>query len=273
MNVLTKILNLISPRDAERVISEEKDVPQHQEDNIADLRNNLLNAIIRYFKPYYGKRSFSDFIVIWISNEKPLLQAEVRDNTFIADLRTEFQNQQYDALVDASIIFETGNPLQDAGFVEITDGVFIELRPQKEKKIEIPTTAKISAVNGMGSLLKNEILLDSGKQKTYNIGRSEVVRENGIHVNHIVIRDDDPSQSQHNDCVSRTHAKIVFKDSIGFCLQVFAKGCRPLGGSVTKVLRSENSEELRDINTLYPLCDGDFIELGKAVLLKFEVEN
>lgn len=250
---------------------EHKIVLEHKEENALDFRTNLLEAIVKYFKPYYGIQSFSGTIVIWANNEIPLLQAKVSGKTFEEELRTEFQNKQYDALVDAPLIFETKNPLMNANSVEIIKGIFIEIRSYVEEKKEIPIMAKISAVNGMGLLFKYEIVLDGGRQKTYNIGRCEVVRDNGIHINHIAIRDNDQEQAGNNNCVSRMHARIIFNDKVGFCLQALAGGCRPLGGSTTKIIRGDNQDELRDTNTQFFLNDGDFIELGKAVLLKFEI--
>ncbi|MBP1617261.1 MAG: hypothetical protein H6Q14_1088 [Bacteroidetes bacterium] len=244
------------------------------EDNIIDVQANLLNAIAGYFKPYYGKQEFKETIVIWVANEQQLLQAEVREKEFEEALRREFQNRQLEALVDAAILFETQTPPQNGAWTEVTKGVFIEIRPLEVRTIQTATKAQISLVGGTGSLFKETVLLDSTEQRIYNIGRCEIVRDNGIHINHIAIRDNDNEQASNNNCVSRKHARIVFKEGAGFCLQALTGGCRPLGGGSTKVFRNEiEVSELRDISMLFPMRDGDLIELGKAVLLKFETKE
>jgi hypothetical protein len=244
------------------------------EDNIIDVQANLLNAIAGYFKPYYGKREFKETIVIWVANEQQLLQAEVREKGFEEALRREFQNRQLEALVDAAILFETQTPPQNGAWTEVAKGIFIEIRPLEVRTIQTATKAQISLVGGTGSLFKETVLLDSTEQRIYNIGRCETARDNGIHINHIAIRDNDNEQASNNNCVSRKHARIVFKEGAGFCLQALAGGCRPLGGGSTKVFRNGiEVSELRDISMLFPMRDGDLIELGKAVLLKFETKE
>ncbi len=248
-----------------------QDLAIASEDNIIDVQANLLNAIASYFKPYYGKQEFKETIVIWVANEQQLLQAEVREKGFEEALRREFQNCQLDALADAAILFETQTPPQNVGSAEVAKGVFIEIRPLEVRTIQTTARAQISLVNGTGSIFKETVLLDSTEQRIYNIGRCEIVRDNGIHTNHIAIRDNDNEQAANNNCVSRKHARIVFKEGAGFCLQALAGGCRPLGGGCTKVFRNGiEVSELRDISMLFPLHEGDLIELGKTVLLKFE---
>ena len=50
---------------------------------------------------------------------------------------------------------------------------------------------------------------------------------------------------------------------------------RRAGGNRTIIYRSENRvADLKDLNSMSnPLQDGDRIELGKKVLLKFEIDN
>lgn len=296
--MLKKLLKLLTPQDdtesnspeiarqqtnteelpnEEKIPAEEKPRSrQADEDNIVDMQANLLHAIAGYFKPYYGKQEFGETIVIWVANEQQLLQSEVRGKAFEEALRREFQNRQLDALVNAAIVFETQTPPQSNGWTEVTKGVFIEIRPSEAKKVQaaVNVKAKISLMKGMGSLFSETVWLDSTQQRTYNIGRCEIVRDNGMHINHIAIRDDDPEQATNNNCVSRKHARIVFKDGTGFCLQALPGGCRPIGGGSTKVFRNETEvAELRDIQMLFPLQAGDLIELGKTVLLKFETQG
>ncbi len=298
--MLRKLLKLLTPQDntesneseiasletssedqsnEEKIPSEEKpDNNQPVADNIVDVQAHLLHAIASYFKPYYGKQEFRETIVVWVANEQQLLQSEVREKAFEEALRREFQNRQLDALADATIVFETQTPAKDSGWAEVTQGVFIEIRPCEVKKVQavakVKVKAKISLMKGTGSLFNETVELDSAEQRTYNIGRCAIVRDNGMHINHIAIRDDDPEQASNNGCVSRKHARIVFNDGTGFCLQALPGGCRPLGGGSTKVFRNEvEVAELRDINIQFPLHSGDLIELGKTVLLKFETEE
>ncbi len=77
---------------------------------------------------------------------------------------------------------------------------------------------------------------------------------------------------QCNNHVSSTHADIVFKNN-RYYIKAAIGGCRAIGGSPTKVVRDEKATELRDTTLLYPLEDGDIIELGKNVLLMFSLSG
>lgn len=144
----------------------------------------------------------------------------------------------------------------------------------EEKPEEMPykrCVATLSIIEGTGSMIKPAYTLDSDSKKLYHIGRGVNARKNGKYrINDIVIKDKeaDPELLDCNAHVSSAHADIVFKNN-AYYVRAAAGGCRASGGSPTKIVRDENATELRDTALLYPLEDGDILELGKTVLLQF----
>ena len=105
--------------------------------------------------------------------------------------------------------------------------------------------------------------LDAAVKSVYHVGRGP---RSSYHP-HIV---NDLALPQHEVNVSSEQA--IVKIEHGRCyLQALRGGCRPLGGSATKVLHrgDEAPVELRDVHTLHELRDGDLIELGGTTLLRF----
>lgn len=135
--------------------------------------------------------------------------------------------------------------------------------------------ATISIIDGTGSMVMPTYTLDSDIKKVYHIGRGVTSRKGGKYrVNDIVIKDKETDQDllERNAFVSNAHADIVFKNNKCY-LKAAIGGCRAIGGSPTKVVRDEKATELKDTNLLYPLEDGDIIELGKNVLLIYALSD
>lgn len=147
-----------------------------------------------------------------------------------------------------------------------------------DKSKEIPyerVVASVSIIEGTGSMMQPSYVLDSDRKKIFHIGRGVTSRKGGKYrVNDIVIKDKEADHDllECNAHVSSTHADIVFKNN-KFYIKAAIGGCRAIGGSPTKLVRDENATELRDTNLLYPLEDGDIIELGKNVLLVYSLKD
>lgn len=232
------------------------------EDNVVDKRNELLCAVSGYFKKqFFGQKNFTDTVLIWVSNCKPEYQNFVRDKVFEKDLRLKLENNELIAVSKANFEFKTENPPQESRVLEIIEGVYIQLIESKQKGV--PSKAKISILNGKGSLMKYEYTLDAASQTEYNIGRGEG------NYNHIVIKENDPIHNEINNCVSREHAKIVFVSGTGFCLE--------LRNKITRTVINHNNQRKRKLETLGEkslLQNNDVIELGdkdKPLLLKFKI--
>lgn len=133
--------------------------------------------------------------------------------------------------------------------------------------------ANISVFGGKGSLLQEQYELSSEtlekeRRKYYNIGRGEYpdIEGGSYRQNHIAI--DDNNNLEINKYVSRAHARIGYAENIGFYLQVEYGGSR-LSGNRTRIFREEDKIEVENVEAKEPLQDGDLIELGKSVVLKF----
>lgn len=240
-----------------------------------ELRKELLDKIVKndFFRPFWNSGKISDSFVLWITPDKPAYQIEVGKKDFREALHKEFDNAELKAVGEASWLFEIKALPDNAMFTEIEDGVYLEIRnpdatPTFEQPKNIPTKAKISIVAGSGSLVQDEYLLDAGEQHVYQIGRGK--NDKTGRINRIAIKDntDDPLY-KNNRYVSSAHAAIVFTENEGFCLKSLNANNR------TIVYRGETKEA--DLKDLYskskPLQDGDRIELGKKVSLKFLIPN
>jgi len=137
--------------------------------------------------------------------------------------------------------------------------------------------ARIKAIQG--ELQELSYIIDSANSNNFNIGRGANPRlENGVmHKNYIVVKDkedfiDTDDENIHfNRYVSRAHACIAFSNTSGFMLKVYDGGCYKTGNR-TRIFR-ENSQPIDVQNTqiVYPLQHNDQIELGKSVILHFEL--
>jgi len=233
-------------------------------DNISDFRKSMLSLIVEHFKYSLGKEAFAESFVIWVNNGVPQCQSEIREKDFEKSLRTALENRQLWAASRAKMVFKAENPDTAAGFPELKNdkiaGIFIQrIDPSEKTGGKIPTKAKISVLKNRGSLAETEYFLDAAGQTEYNIGRDD---DND---NHIVIRESDPEHSE-NVYVGRRHAKIVFVEDCGFCLQLRKENHR--------TIIKRNTQRVADItetNTKRLLKNKDEIELGKKVSLLFEI--
>lgn len=136
--------------------------------------------------------------------------------------------------------------------------------------------ARITVFGNAGSLIEEQYILSSEDMKkknitAYNIGSGQHPEtQNGYRENHIAI-DDNPlsPKVEKNKYVSRMHAHIGFSEMFGYYLQVERDGTR-LMGKRTRIFRGEEKIECDNPLAKIPLQTGDLIELGKAVVLKYE---
>ena len=238
-----------------------------QPDNAVEWQEEIINVIVKYFKQFYG-RAFSDTIVIWATNQQN--QVIVNSHDFKDALCLALEEVNLQSVAKAIILFEFQEPPVNNLFHEAMEGLFIEIRNHPSVVI---SKARITSVPGFGTLSLYEYVLDTTQKTVFHIGRGEISRYETYRVNDVVIKADetDPEQKEKNTNVSSAHADIVFKNN-AFHLRATPRGCRSTGGSATKIIRGDNRPtELEDTKTLYPLQNGDLIELGKHVLLRFEI--
>ena len=180
------------------------------------------------------------------------------------------------------VAFTLGRPIEELRCTPVgrSGKVFLQVLDAPSDKQAVSRKAAISIFGNAGSLKKEKYLLSSDELRekripAYNIGAGEFPQvPTGYRENHIAI-DDDPNSplAVKNKFVSRMHAHIGFSETIGFFLQVERDGTR-LMGKRTRIFRGDQIIELDNPQVKEPLQDGDMIELGKAVVLRYvELEN
>lgn len=176
-----------------------------------------------------------------------------------------------------TVAFNNGRPSEELRCTPIGQSgkVFLQIKDNSSFVRVNSQRATISIFGNYGSLLKNEYILSSDemheqKISAYNIGAGEFPKmPSGYRHNHIAI-DDNPqtAMTEKNKFVSRMHAHIGYSDKFGFYLQVERDGTR-LMGKRTRIFRGEQIIEMDNPTVKVPLQDGDLIELGKAVRLRY----
>jgi len=241
--------------------------------NAIDFREELIEKIVK--NNFFGRYKFDETVtnpfVLWVTTEGLNYQTEVRKPNFIKSLRKAFDDAELSEVgSNAQWIVKTEPLPRNADFYKIDEGIYLDTRLLVEQQDDQPkivsTKARISIAENSGSLLQREYLLDAKEMQTWQIGRGEKDRKEKK--NHIAINDNERDRRyDNNKYVSSTHAEIVFLANIGFCVKSLNDGNR------TIIYRRENRiSDLQDLKSIsLPLQDGDRIELGKKVLLKFEV--
>ena len=232
----------------------------------------LITDIINAFKSIKEiPEPFSKGVHFWIRDKE--LETIIKTESFEKNLRTVFDNHEMEHFGGCEYAFTFGKLADDDNPIIINSGK-IEVTPiRTEQKDEAAWYAEISILPETGSLEKTSYTLAIEDRKEFHIGRGRVCRKNGTYrINDIVIRDNDSDKTiqNNNNCVSSAHCDIVVKDGI-YYLRAMKNGCRTEGGSATKIIRDQIPIELRDVHTLFPLKDGDIIELGKTVMLEFRI--
>ena len=214
-------------------------------------------------------------LIIWLDTDQLTF-----DNYNIESYRGQILNalvNEY-AFCFKSVSFRIGIPDESLRATPIAghEGEFIQVVGNDTPSATALCKARISVFGGAGSLLQEQYILsvDDMKKKTitaYNIGAGQFPQlPSGYRENHIAI-DDNPNSPmvERNKYVSRMHARIGYSEKFGFYLQVERDGTR-LMGKRTRVFRGESKIECDSPQIKVPLQNGDLIELGKAVVLKYE---
>lgn len=306
MSLFKKIANLISekPKDIEHegeertppFLNEESkginddslssDVPQSQELSklkkdvkkaiMLETKENLLHIVCGMFSnlPEASEMDADRQMIIWLDTD--ILTFQTYDTT-------QYRQRILEALVNEcdirfqTVAFNIGKPAEELRCTPVGQSgkVYLQISENIPAVQKAPQRASISIYGSAGSLLKEQYTLSSDEMKeenisAYNIGAGEFPQiPSGYRHNHIAI--DDNSQSpmiEKNKYVSRKHAHIGFSESLGFYLQVELDGTR-LVGKRTRIFRGEKVIECDNPQAKIPLQNGDLLELGKAVVLKY----
>lgn len=241
--------------------------------NAIDFREELIGKIVRnrFFRRYSMDETIDNPFTLWVTTEGPNYQTEVRKPDFIKSLRKAFDDINLSEVGShAEWIIKTEALPENADFFKIDEGIYLDTHPIAEQQNTEPQIlslkARISIAENSGSLLQQEYLLDAAKQQSWQIGRGE--KDGAGTKNHVVISGNEKDKRyENNKYVSNLHAQILFIESKGFCVKSLNDNNR------TIIYRNNNRiADLRDLHSVsIPLQDGDFIELGKKVSLKFEI--
>ena len=176
-----------------------------------------------------------------------------------------------------TVAFNVGKPAEELRCTPVGKSGKIFMQVVEKQPAQTSTSGKaiISIFGNAGSLLKDEYVLSSDEMKAkrisvYNIGAGEFPQvPTGYRENHIAIDDNpDSPMVEKNKFVSRMHAHIGYSETFGFYLQAELDGTR-LMGKRTRIFRGEQKIEMDNPQVKEPLQDGDLIELGKAVVLRY----
>lgn len=279
MKILSRMANwlyghLSENEDYERGNILQGERPRDDASNLIEIRDHIIKAIIKGLK-------------IFKSNDVSRLTLEIYilDNTVYNGLGLEYEQDIFKNSVQEYIKTELGIAFKA---INISG-----MEPEKKDKLkqangngidylffsveETGTQAHITSVEGYGSIIGDVVYLQPNPQKVYNIGRGKEVRtkSGNFRTNEIAIDDDDKcTEYKKNLYVSRCHAHISYKPSVGYTLSV-DEGGTYISGKRTRIQRQGLREPIdlgSDINNSYPLIDGDIIELGKEVCLKFNFD-
>lgn len=252
--------------------SQEKPKPQ------LESKDELLRSIVTTLgKLIEEKDSTSGMkLVLWLDTDAISFKNYANEQ-YIHRLLTALVNEHGYSFDDVS--FSVGTPAEELRATRIGDNEleYMQVVENVVKPTATSCKAIITIFGGAGSLLQEQYTLSSDDMKermisAYNIGAGQFPKvPTGYRENHIAIDDNPQSpQVEKNRYVSRMHAHIGFSETFGFYLQVEKDGTR-LVGKRTRIFRNgqEKPIECDNPQAKIPLQDGDLIELGKAVVLKY----
>lgn len=269
------------------LLGSKKETTEQKFATAIDKRAFVINELLKKFRSSTGTdtKLMENLVIIVIRNEEDddMAKYDWIGKRFEDDLKRELTNAFLEKIGSKSlqIILKPKSETEDC--ISLIDNqVYYKWGKADtsvdDKPKEIPyerVVASVSIIEGTGSMMKPSYVLDSDRKKIFHIGRGVTSRKGGKYrVNDIVIKDKEADHDllECNAHVSSTHADIVFKNN-KFYIKAAIGGCRAIGGSPTKLVRDEKATELRDTNLLYPLEDGDIIELGKNVLLVYSLKD
>ena len=247
----------------------QKQFAKKQQDNVSapQIRASVIKNIAQMLQPLLGKDDFKGLALYATQHT----YAMTLDRKFQEQLRLKLDDLGFSSLSNGKIELFEKEPPADATDV-YGNMIFAELLSKESATLQAPRKARISVFRGKGSLRQPEYLLDTetDKKKMYCIGRGDISTKGGLlRENDIIINDNeaDPAIADLNKYVSSSHANIEVRDG-GFYLRAMPGG---LGTNATKYIRDGKLFKIETESMLYPLKDGDIIELGRSVMLKFEI--
>lgn len=257
-------------------------VPPKEEPKTLDDRELLLRNVVSTLAKRIEFRNAMDGkkLVLWLDCDR-LTFSTYDTDSYRQQMLSTLLNEKGFAFEQVS--FTLGKPAPELHATRIGDNDLEYLQVIEEEKVpeQVSCKAVISVFGEAGSLVEDKYIIsvEDMKEKMitfYNIGAGKFPKiPTGYRENHIAI-DDNPGSPmmEKNKFVSRTHARIGFSDKFGFYLQVEKDGSR-LMGKRTRIFRSgvEKPIECENPEAKIPLQDGDLIELGKAVVLRYKQLN
>lgn len=252
-------------------------VPPKEEPKTLDDRELMLRNVVSTLAKRIEFRNAMD-------GKKLVLWLDCDQLTFSAYDNESYRQQMLSALVNEKgfefdqVAFSLGKPAPELHATQIGDNDLEYLQVVENEKVPEPVSCKavISIFGEAGSLVQDKYILSPEDMKEkmipcYNIGAGKFPKiPTGYRENHIAIDDNpDSPMVEKNKFVSRMHAHIGFSDKFGFYFQVEKDGTRLLGKR-TRIFRGEEKIECETPEAKIPLQDGDLIELGKAVVLRYK---
>ena len=247
---------------------EKADKPDDNYLSAPQIRHLVIENITKMLRPLEGKDDFYG-IKLFVTDKIVALSL---DDTFVEQLRRRFDDRGFYSLGRNKIEIHQQSPSSVAENV-YNEQVFAEILTKAIPVARHDARARITIFNGKGSLKKAEYLLDTAadNKTVYCIGRGDNSTKGGVYrQNDIVVNDceTDPEISSLNNYVSSSHANIEVTDG-KFYLHAMFGGIS--NGNATKIIRDGKVNKLVTDTMNYQLYDGDLIELGRMVLLKFEI--
>ena len=242
--------------------------PKTDEVSAPQIRAEVIKNVAQLLKPLLGKDDFKG-IAFYVAKHNYALTL---DKEFENLLRIQFDDMGFKSLGNGKIeVFE--RPSSADAHSVYRDIIFAEIVTKESNIHHAPRKARITIFRGKGSLKQAEYILDTAvdNKKVYCIGRGDISTKGGVfRDNDIVINEAEPNPAiaDLNKYVSSSHANIEVYDG-GFYLKAMPGGLA--NGNATKYIRDGKVFKLETDSMSYPLKDGDLIELGRTVLLKFEI--
>ncbi len=243
----------------------------NKDDSAPEIRASVVDNTRQMLKNLLGKDDFTG-AVFYVDRSSLGL---VLDKTFENQLRLMFENSGFSSLANGTLKIVSNKKAEPNAADVYKQKIFVELLTAKTTADVPSQKAKISVAFNHGSLKQSEYLIDpvSDGKTVYKIGRGEFTTKNGVpRQNDIVINDDEPNTTlaNLNNYVSSSHANIELTNG-RFYLHAMISGFS--SGNATKIIRegTPNPIKIETDKTLYPLQNGDIIELGRSVMLKFEI--
>lgn len=251
-----------------------------------NIREKAAEEIVRRMRQHQGSKSAA-LQVLTVHIDTSGMDAGLvlndtawADDEFVDRLRLMLDNAGLSNVGVKGISVTSGSGMNVQDMIRVSGRLYIRCSGEARKEtarqqqpVDADVVAVVTVVEGTGSLLLPSYTLDPNVKRTFRIGRGQTSHAGGFHSNDIVVREDetDARLREHNCRVSRRHAAIVWENG-AFRLRAYEGGCRNTGGNATKILREDVDElELYDTLTPHTLYDGDLIELGKHVVLRYSV--